>query len=98
MFGNILRPLMSLQLVATRAMAAAAANESGVINQARFLTKTHRSAYRRWRKTAEGYKHGKQGRKHGNAGFGNRILKKRTGIAYSTSDQTRRLKKMMPFL
>jgi len=69
-----------------------------VINQVRCTCKTHRGAYKRWRKTANGYKHGLQGRKHGNAGFSQRTLKKRTGIAYSTADQTRRLKRLMPSL
>ncbi|GMG40616.1 unnamed protein product [Ambrosiozyma monospora] len=58
--------------------------------------KTHRATYKRWRKTATGYKRGIQGRKHGNAGFPARVLGKRTGIAYSTPQQTRHLKKLMP--
>lgn len=68
----------------------------------RNLTKTHRSAYKRWRKTgSNGYKRGVTCRKHGNAGWSSRILGKYTGTAYSThsthGNQTTRLKKLLPF-
>lgn len=70
------------------------------IDQVRFesKTKTRRSAYSRWRKTGTGYKHGIQGRNHGNAPFTSRILKKRTGTAESTKLQSKKMKKLMPFL
>ncbi|OWB57826.1 hypothetical protein B5S28_g3799 [[Candida] boidinii] len=69
----------------------------------RNLTKTHRSVYKRWRKTgSNGYKRGVTCRKHGNAGWSNRILGKYTGTTYSThsshGNQTTRLKKLLPFL
>ncbi|ODV85040.1 hypothetical protein CANARDRAFT_188831, partial [[Candida] arabinofermentans NRRL YB-2248] len=63
----------------------------------RNLTKTHRAAYKRWRKTGDGYKRGQQGRKHGNAGFSQRVLGKRSGIAYATTQQAKQLKRLMPY-
>lgn len=62
----------------------------------RFQSKTHRATYKRWRKTASGFKRGIQGRKHGNAGFGASVLKKRTGIAYSTHTQSKILQRLLP--
>lgn len=62
----------------------------------RFASKTHRATYKRWRKTATGYKRGVQGRKHGNAGFSLRLLKKRTGTAYSTHTQSKILQRLLP--
>ena len=62
----------------------------------RFASKTHRATYKRWRKTAGGYKRGIQGRKHGNAGFSSRDLKKRTGTAYSTHTQSKILERLLP--
>jgi ribosomal protein L35 len=62
----------------------------------RFASKTHRATYKRWRKTATGFKRGIQGRKHGNAGFAQSILKKRTGTAYSTHTQSKILQRLLP--
>lgn len=59
-------------------------------------TKTHRATYKRWRKTATGYKRGIQGRKHGNAGFSQRVLKSRTGTSYSTHTQSKILQRLLP--
>lgn len=64
----------------------------------RFQSKTHRATYKRWRKTAAGFKRGIQGRKHGNAGFPASVLKKRTGIAYSTHTQSKILQRLLPHL
>lgn len=62
----------------------------------RFQSKTHRATYKRWRKTATGFKRGIQGRKHGNAGFPQSVLKKRTGTAYSTHTQSKILQRLLP--
>lgn len=62
----------------------------------RFQSKTHRATYKRWRKTATGFKRGIQGRKHGNAGFAQSVLKKRTGTAYSTHTQSKILQRLLP--
>lgn len=59
-------------------------------------SKTHRATYKRWRKTAAGFKRGIQGRKHGNAGFSQRLLKNRTGTAYSTHTQSKILQRLLP--
>lgn len=64
----------------------------------RFQSKTHRATYKRWRKTASGFKRGIQGRKHGNAGFPASVLKKRTGTAYSTHTQSKILQRLLPHL
>lgn len=68
------------------------------ISAVRFSSKTHRATYKRWRKTANGYKRGIQGRKHGNAGFSQRVLKSRTGTAYSNHLQSKVLERLLPNL
>ncbi|AWU78029.1 uncharacterized protein C5L36_0E00950 [Pichia kudriavzevii] len=68
------------------------------VSALRHQSKTHRATYKRWRKTASGYKRGIQGRKHGNAGFAASVLKKRTGTAYSTHTQSKILQRLLPNL
>lgn len=97
MIAGLFRPLLGIKQAAANLIGLPKAKPM-VINQVRHTCKTHRGAYKRWRKTATGYKHGLQGRKHGNAGFSQRILKKRTGTARSTAEQTNRLKRLMPSL
>lgn len=67
----------------------------------RSLSKTHRATYKRWRKTGSGYKRGIPGKKHGNAGWSNRVLGGLVGTAPATrsghGNQNIRLKKLMPY-
>lgn len=63
----------------------------------RNLMKTHRGALKRWRKTANGFKRGLAGRKHGNIGWSHRSLKNLTGRTEAHSTHTKRLKRLMPY-
>ncbi|KAL3232473.1 hypothetical protein RNJ44_04389 [Nakaseomyces bracarensis] len=63
----------------------------------RNLMKTHRGALKRWRKTANGFKRGIAGRKHGNIGWSHRSLKNLTGRTPAHETQTKRLKRLMPY-
>lgn len=87
-FTALLRPIVT-------AVSAPAASVNQILSL-RFASKTHRATYKRWRKTATGYKRGIHGRKHGNAGFAQSVLKKRTGTAYSTHTQTKMLQRLLP--
>ncbi|CDK29683.1 unnamed protein product [Kuraishia capsulata CBS 1993] len=94
MFGNLFAPL----LTRTSFM-------NSVFTPTTFtrgIAKTNRSAYKRWRKTAGGYKRGLSGRKHGNASWTSSVLRKHTGTAMATSsghgNMKKRLGKMLPYL
>ncbi|GMM29267.1 Mrp35 protein [Martiniozyma asiatica (nom. inval.)] len=87
---SLLRPLLS-----------ASVSPFGQLGGAlRWTSKTHRATYKRWRKIggAAGFKRGIQGRKHGNAGFNQSLLKKRTGTAYANSMQKEKLSRLLPHL
>ncbi|AOA62435.1 uncharacterized protein PAS_chr2-2_0368 [Komagataella phaffii GS115] len=77
-------------------------HSSPVLTITRNLLKTHRATYKRWRKTGNGYKRGLSGRKHGNAGWSNRVLGKLVGTCQATSrgagNQKARLAKLLPNL
>ena len=63
----------------------------------RNLMKTHKGAAKRWKKTANGFKRGKAGRNHGNAGWSRNSLKTLSGRALADSTQTHRLKRLLPY-
>lgn len=63
----------------------------------RNLMKTHKGAAKRWKKTAYGFKRGKAGRNHGNAGWSRNSLKCLSGKALADSTHTHKLKRLLPY-
>lgn len=63
----------------------------------RGLMKTHRGALKRWRRTANGFKRGIAGRKHGNIGWSHRSLKSLTGRTEAHGTHIKHLKRLMPY-
>ncbi|ODV72021.1 mitochondrial 54S ribosomal protein bL35m CYBJADRAFT_130684 [Cyberlindnera jadinii NRRL Y-1542] len=63
----------------------------------RTIMKTHKGAAKRWRKTANGFKRGQAARNHGNTGWSSGVLKGDGSKVMSTKEQTKRLKKLLPY-
>lgn len=67
----------------------------------RTLMKTHKGAAKRWIKTGNGYKRGKVGRKHGNAGWSQRLLQHKDGktmaLGKGHGDMKKKLKRLLPY-
>lgn len=93
---RVLTPLLTLAMFAFTSLFRPFAATVAQVSAVRFASKTHRATYKRWRKTATGFKRGLQGRKHGNAGFSQRVLRGRTGTAYSTHTQSKILQRLLP--
>ncbi|GMM37990.1 Mrp35 protein [Saccharomycopsis crataegensis] len=96
MFGSL---LSKLQILNTCAFSGARTPVTTVFT--RGMMKTHKGAAKRWIKTAKGFKRGKVGRKHGNAGWSQRLLQHKDGKTESMGkghgDMNKRLKRLLPY-
>lgn len=63
----------------------------------RTLMKTHKGCAKRWIKTANSWKRGQVGRKHGNAGWTKQQLKPLDGKVYANKTMEKHLKVLMPY-
>ncbi|KAH3901393.1 mitochondrial 54S ribosomal protein bL35m SCDLUD_002885 [Saccharomycodes ludwigii] len=94
MLNKLLSPILSL---ANRSCTFVTFTNTSLIFTRSYKLKTHKGAAKRWLKTANSWKRGHPGRKHGNAGWGKANLKQLDGKTLAHSSHLRRLKKLLPY-